>query len=97
MLSAPSYEASHQVKQLRLEKDPIERVSADPYFDLIKEDPDTFLVPKSFVERAPEQVGRFIEWVKPARGNDEGRGEIEHVKAEFAVQKSGESQNETWG
>jgi adenylosuccinate lyase len=69
-----------KVKQLGLENDLIERVRADPYFDLIKGDPGTLLDPKSFVGRAPEQVERFIdERVKPALGNDENRGGIEGV------------------
>jgi len=82
-----SHEAAHQVKQLGLENDLIERVKADPYFDPIKGDLATLLNPKSFVGRAPEQVEKFIEeWVKPALDNDESRKGIEGgVKAELNV------------
>jgi len=82
-----SHQAAHQVKQLGLENDLIERVKADPYFDPIKEDLATLLEPKSFVGRAPEQVDKFIEeWVKPALDNDESRDGIEGgVKAELTV------------
>jgi adenylosuccinate lyase len=82
-----SHQAAHQVKQLGLENDLIERVKADPYFDPIKEDLDTLLDPNSFVGRAPEQVEKFIEeWVKPALDNDESRDGIKGgVKAELTV------------
>lgn len=82
-----SHEAAHQVKQLGLENDLIERIKADSYFDPIKEDLSALLDPKSFVGRAPEQVEKFIEeWVKPALDNDESRAVIEvGAKAELAV------------
>ena len=82
-----SHQAAHQVKQLGLENDLIERIKADPYFDPIKEDLSTLLDPKSFVGRAPEQVQKFIEeWVKPALDNDESRAGIEGgAKAELNV------------
>jgi adenylosuccinate lyase len=82
-----SHEAAHQVKQLGLENDLIERVKADPYFDPIKGDLDTLLDPRSFVGRAPEQVEKFIEeWVKPALDNEESREGIKGgAKAELNV------------
>lgn len=82
-----SHQAAHQVKQLGLENDLIERIKADPYFDQIKEDLSALLDPKSFVGRAPEQVEKFIqEWVKPALDNDESRAGIEGgAKAELTV------------
>ena len=82
-----SHEAAHQVKQLGLENDLIERIEADPYFDPIKEDLPSLLDPKSFVGRAPEQVEKFIEeWVKPALDSDESRAGIEGgAKAELNV------------
>lgn len=82
-----SHQAAHQVKQLGLENDLIERIKADSYFDPIKEDLTALLDPKSFVGRAPEQVEKFIEeWVKPALDNDESRVGIEGgAKAELAV------------
>jgi len=82
-----SHQAAHQVKQLGLENDLIERVRADSYFDPIKEELDALLDPKSFIGRAPEQVEKFIEeWVKPALDNDESREGIEGgAKAELTV------------
>jgi adenylosuccinate lyase len=73
-----SHRAAHQVKQLRLKNDLVECIQADPYFDPIKGDFDSILLdPKSFMGRAPDQVEKFIEkWVKPALGDDEGRGGI---------------------
>lgn len=62
-----SHEAAHQVKNLGLENDLIERVGGDSYFDPIKEELDALLDPRTFIGRAPEQVDKFIkEWVKPA-------------------------------
>ncbi|KAF9476616.1 Adenylosuccinate lyase [Pholiota conissans] len=62
-----SHEAGYQVKQLGLENDLIERISADPYFDPIKPDLDTLLNPASFIGRAPQQVDSFLaKWVAPA-------------------------------
>ena len=67
-----SHEAAHQVKQLGLENDLIDRVKADPYFDPIKGQLDELLEPKSFIGRAPEQVDKFIsEWVRPALADEE--------------------------
>lgn len=86
-LKVLSHQAGHQVKQLGLENDLIERVKADSYFDSIKDDLDTLLDPKSFVGRAPEQVEKFIEeWVKPALDNEESRKGIKGgAKAELNV------------
>lgn len=62
-----SHEAGHQVKQLGLENDLIERIRADPYFNPIKDELDSLLDPASFIGRAPEQVDSFLEkWVQPA-------------------------------
>jgi adenylosuccinate lyase len=75
-----SHQAAHQVKQLGLENDLIEPVKADPYLDLIKENLDTLLDPKSFVGRIPERVDKCIEErVKLALGSDESRGRIKGV------------------
>ena len=69
-----SHEAAHQVKQLGLENDLIERVKADPYFDPIKDQLDELLNPSSFIGRAPEQVDKFLaEWVRPALDDSELR------------------------
>lgn len=82
-----SHEAAHQVKQLGLENDLIERVKRDPYFDPIKDQLDSLLDPKSFVGRAPEQVERFLrEWVDPVLGDDIGREVIKGAgKVELSV------------
>ncbi len=67
-----SHEAAHQVKQLGLDNDLIERVKKDAYFDPIKDQLDALLDPKTFIGRAPEQVDKFLaEWVRPALGDEE--------------------------
>ena len=82
-----SHEAAHQVKQLGLENDLIERVKNDPYFDPIKGQLDALLDPKSFIGRAPEQVDKFlVEWVRPALADEELQGALgKAVKAELNV------------
>jgi len=82
-----SHEAGHQVKQLGLENDLIERIHNDPYFDSIKKDLDTLLDPSSFIGRAPEQVDGFLKnWVQPALDDKEIFDAIEKsVKVELAV------------
>ncbi|KAF7421114.1 adenylosuccinase ade13 [Pleurotus ostreatus] len=67
-----SHEAAHQVKQLGLENDLIDRVKSDPYFDPIKDQLEQLLDPATFVGRAPQQVDKFIkDWVVPALARDE--------------------------
>ena len=67
-----SHEAAHQVKQLGLENDLIERVKNDPYFDPIKGQLDALLDPQTFIGRAPQQVDKFLaEWVRPALADQE--------------------------
>ncbi|KAH9477212.1 Phosphoribosylglycinamide formyltransferase [Psilocybe cubensis] len=76
-----SHEAGHQVKQLGLENDLIERIRADPYFDPIKDDLDSLLDPSSFIGRAPQQVDSFLEkWVKPALEDPEIKAAISNSK-----------------
>ncbi|KAG6861131.1 Phosphoribosylglycinamide formyltransferase [Termitomyces sp. Mi166 len=61
-----SHEAAHQVKNLGLENDLIDRIRRDPYFDPIKGQLDALLDPASFIGRAPEQVDAFLkDWVVP--------------------------------
>ncbi|KAF8901147.1 adenylosuccinate lyase [Gymnopilus junonius] len=73
-----SHEAGHQVKQLGLENDLIDRIRADPYFDPIKNDLESLLEPSSFIGRAPEQVDSFLKnWVQPALGEQELKEAIE--------------------
>ncbi|GKV58048.1 adenylosuccinate lyase [Collybia sordida] len=76
-----SHEAAHQVKQLGLENDLIDRVRADAYFDPIKGQLDELLEPASFVGRAPEQVDAFLkDWVDPALSGEEIQGAINGSK-----------------
>ncbi|KAH7925024.1 Adenylosuccinate lyase [Leucogyrophana mollusca] len=73
-----SHEAAHQVKQLGLENDLIERVRGDPYFDPIKGQLEELLEPKSFIGRAPEQVDKFLkDWVEPALADEELKEAVE--------------------
>ncbi|KZP27987.1 Adenylosuccinate lyase [Athelia psychrophila] len=82
-----SHEAGHQVKQLGLTNDLIERVRGDAYFDPIKDDLDELLDPKSFIGRAPEQVDAFLkDWVGPALASEECRDAIaKSKKVELSV------------
>ncbi|KAF9221804.1 Adenylosuccinate lyase [Gyrodon lividus] len=67
-----SHEAAHQVKNLGLENDLIDRVRGDAYFDRIKGELDSLLDPQTFVGRAPEQVDKFIkDWIEPAMADEE--------------------------
>ena len=73
-----SHEAAHQVKNLGLENDLIERVRADPFFDPIKPQLESLLEPSSFIGRAPEQVDKFLsEWVRPALDDEEVRASVQ--------------------
>ncbi|KAF8738558.1 hypothetical protein AX14_011040 [Amanita brunnescens Koide BX004] len=82
-----SHEAAHQVKQLGLENDLLERVKHDSYFDPIKDELDTLMDPASFIGRAPQQVDKFLkEWVEPALDKDELKEAIsKSVKVELSV------------
>ncbi|KAF7314210.1 Adenylosuccinate lyase [Mycena kentingensis (nom. inval.)] len=82
-----SHEAAHQVKQLGLENDLIERVRADAYFDPVKGELEKLLDPDSFIGRAPEQVDAFLkEWVEPALANEEAQEAIrKSQKVELSV------------
>lgn len=82
-----SHEAAHQVKNLGLENDLIDRVRSDTYFDPIKASLDELLDPASFVGRAPEQVDAFVrDWVTPALASREIQEAIgKSVKVELNV------------
>jgi len=82
-----SHEAAHQVKNLGLENDLIDRVRADSYFDPIKALLDELLDPASFVGRASEQVDAFVrDWVTPALAGPEMQEAIgKSVKVELHV------------
>ncbi|KIK09640.1 hypothetical protein K443DRAFT_671528 [Laccaria amethystina LaAM-08-1] len=82
-----SHEAAHQVKQLGLENDLIDRIRKDAYFDPIKAELDTLLDPASFIGRAPEQVDAFLkDWVAPALADKESADAIRGGgKVELAV------------
>jgi len=87
VLKVLSHEAAHQVKQLGLENDLIERIRREPYFDSIKEELDGLLDPSSFIGRAPEQVDSFLEnWVRPILDDEEIKEAIfKSVKVELSV------------
>lgn len=87
MAQVLSHEAAHQVKQLGLENDLIDRVKADLYFDPIKDQLDELLEPKSFIGRAPQQVDKFLsDWVQPALADNELQaGLAKGEKAELNV------------
>ena len=82
-----SHEAAHQVKQVGLENDLIERVRKDVYFEPIKDELDGLLDPRWFIGRAPEQVDKFLsEWVSRALGESELQRAVEKGdKAELSV------------
>ncbi|KAF7364826.1 Adenylosuccinate lyase [Mycena venus] len=82
-----SHEAAHQVKQLGLENDLIERIRADAYFDPIKPELDELLQPESFIGRAPEQVDAFLkDWVEPALADKDIQEAIsKSAKVELSV------------
>lgn len=62
-----SHEAAHQVKQLGLENDLIERVKSDSYFAPIKDKIDSLLDPTTYTGRAANQVKEFLSLeVEPA-------------------------------
>lgn len=62
-----SHQAGRVVKEEGGENDLIERVRADPFFEVIWADLDRLLDPSTFVGRAPEQVDRFLkDFVAPA-------------------------------
>jgi adenylosuccinate lyase len=82
-----SHEAAHQVKNLGLENDLIDRIRGDAYFDPIKGQLDELLDPASFVGRAPEQVDSFLkDWVEPALAGPELQEAInKSAKVELSV------------
>jgi adenylosuccinate lyase len=82
-----SHEAAHQVKNLGLENDLIDRIRADTYFNPITASLHELLDPASFVGRAPEQVDVFVrDWVTPALAGPEMQEAIgKSVKVELHV------------
>ena len=72
-----SHEAAHQVKNLGLENDLIERVRNDPYFSPIYGELEELLNPQTFIGRAPEQVDNFLKkWVEPSLAEEELKGAV---------------------
>ncbi|KAG9302300.1 hypothetical protein G9A89_008791 [Geosiphon pyriformis] len=62
-----SHQAARKVKVEGGENDLIERIKKTEYFQLIWEELDSLLDPKSFIGRAPQQVDQFLaEHVYPA-------------------------------
>lgn len=58
-----SQEAGAVVKQQGGDNDLLERVQKDPYFAPILGQLDSILDPKTFIGRAPQQVGRSMVWI----------------------------------
>lgn len=56
-----SHEAGAQVKQHGLDNDLVDRVEKDPYFKPILNQLDSLLDASTFIGRASEQVGEFIQ------------------------------------
>lgn len=56
-----SMEAARQVKMEGKPNDLIDRIAADPIFQLTREELDRILKPEQFIGRAPEQVREFLE------------------------------------
>jgi len=67
-----SMEAGKQVKELGLANDLLERIKADPAFDLKEEEMEEILKPEKYIGRASEQVEEFInEYIAPIIASDE--------------------------
>lgn len=78
-----SIAAAKVVKEEGKENDLIERICADPSFQLSREEIDTVLNPIHFVGRSVQQVEEFIaEYITPLRQNNQ---EILNEKAELSV------------
>jgi adenylosuccinate lyase len=61
-----SMEAAKQVKQNGLSNDLIDRIAADPIFNISKEELMSSISAERFIGRAPGQVVEFIEeYIKP--------------------------------
>ena len=61
-----SMEAAKQVKQFGLKNDLVDRIAADPKFNLSREEIDKILKPGNFIGRAPQQTEEFLrEYVRP--------------------------------
>lgn len=77
-----SMEAGRMVKEEGLPNDLIDRIAADPAFNLTKEEIDKILVPENFIGRANKQVEEFIEeYVDPIiKAN-----KVEDVEVELTV------------
>ena len=53
--------AGARVKQEGLDNDLLERIAADPAFNLKLDELDQMLDPSAYVGRSPEQVSEFLE------------------------------------
>lgn len=61
-----SMEAAKQVKQFGLKNDLVDRIAADPKFNLSRAEIDKILKPENFIGRAPQQTEEFLrEYVRP--------------------------------
>jgi adenylosuccinate lyase len=58
-----SLEAARALKNGAGKNDMLDRLSADPEFNVSVADMESALDPSRFVGRAPEQVDEFLDWV----------------------------------
>lgn len=76
-------EAGKQVKELGLENDLIERILADPDFNITREEIDAILMPENFTGRSSQQTEEFVNnLIKPIL---EANKDIIGEKAELTV------------
>ena len=73
-----SMEAGKVVKEHGGENDLIERIIADPAFNLSREDIEGILKPENYIGRCESQVTEFIaEYVDPALAGSDAADEVE--------------------
>lgn len=73
-----SMDAGRVVKEEGGENDLIERIVADPAFNLNREDIDKILIPESFIGRSVSQVEEFVkDYVDPILAENETADEVE--------------------
>jgi adenylosuccinate lyase len=76
-----SMEAAKTVKHDGKENDLLDRILADPLFNMNQNDMDAVLNLKDFIGRAPEQTGEFIdEYVSPLLEKARQYGSVEEIE-----------------
>ena len=72
-----SMEAAREVKQEGRPNDLIQRIEADPFFKMSKEELENALKPENFIGRAPQQVDDFLnEYIRPILAQNQDALEI---------------------